>query len=61
MNHSPVPADYVKAALLLQGMTIDDERLAAVTQQFILLAAMADSVLAEPLPPELEPAAVYQL
>lgn len=61
MNTSHIPEDYVKTALLLQGMTIDDEQLAAVTQQFILLTAMAYCFLAEPLPHELEPATVYQL
>ena len=61
MNSSHIPEDYVKTALLLQGMAMDDERLAAVTQQFILLTAMANCFLAEPLPPELEPATVYQL
>lgn len=61
MDNEIILHDHVQTCLLLQGIAIRDERLAAVTEQFSLLARMADCYLAEPLAPELESAAVYQL
>ena len=52
---------YVEAALRLQGIVLDVQQVAAVAQQFSLLAGMARTYMAEPLPAELESAAVYQL
>lgn len=52
---------YVETALALQDMPVDPQRLASVTRQFALLASMADSFMAEPLPPELESAPLYRL
>lgn len=61
MHNETELSEYVQQALALQGLEVDSQRLNAITQQFTLLANMASSFLAEPLPPELESAAVYQL
>ena len=53
--------EYVRAAMTLQRLEIDDTRLTAVTQQFDLLAAMAETFIVEPLPPDGEPAPIYRL
>ncbi len=47
-------------ALILQGLMLSDAQRAAVTQQFALLANMADLLNAEPLPPGSEPAPVFR-
>ncbi|MDR3392923.1 MAG: DUF4089 domain-containing protein [Sulfuriferula sp.] len=52
---------YVEAALALQNMQVDAQRLESIIRQFTLLAAMADSFMAEPLPPALESAPLYRL
>lgn len=61
MDNELILHDHVQTCLLLQGIAIKDERLAAVTEQFTLLARMADRYLDETLVPELESAAVYLL
>ena len=62
MTNTPNPwTEYVRAALILQRLEIDDTRRAAVTQQFNLLATMAESFMAEPLPADAEPAPIYRL
>ena len=62
MTNTPNPwAEYVRAALILQRLEIDDTRRAAVTQQFNLLAAMAETFMVEPLPADAEPAPIYRL
>lgn len=53
--------EYVRAALTLQRLEIDHTRLTEVTQQFNLLASMAQTFLAETLPPDEEPAPIYRL
>lgn len=62
MTNTPNPwTEYVRAALILQRFEIDDTRLTAVTQQFTLLAAMAENFLAEPLLADIEPAPIFRL
>lgn len=61
MNTEISLEDYVRIALLLQGMEVDEARLASITQQFVLLNAMASHFLAEALPAELESAPIYRL
>ena len=61
MNNEVTVADYVRTALSLQGIEVDEARLASVTQQFVLLTSMANSFLAESLPAELESAPIYRL
>ncbi len=53
--------EYVRVALRLQRLEIDDTRRTAVTHQFRLLAAMAEAFMEEPLPPDMEPAPIYRL
>jgi len=54
-------ADYVRLALILQGITLTDEQRAAVTRQFELLAVMVDRFKSEPMPANAEPAPVFRL
>lgn len=54
-------AEYVHTALALQALDLDDTRRAAVTQQFMLLAAMAELFLAEPHLSDTSPAPLYRL
>lgn len=62
MMNKPNPwTGYVQAALSLQRLEIDDTRRAAVTQQFSLLAAMAETFMEEPLPADAKPAPIYRL
>ena len=60
-NDTRVQFLYVEAALRLQGIVLDVKQVTAVVQQFSLLAGMAKTFMAEPLPVALESAAVYQL
>lgn len=61
MNEAPKDlAEYVRMALQLHGLEVDDARRAAVTQQFVLLAAMADLFLAETYPSEISTAPIYR-
>lgn len=60
-NKPSIYAEYVRTALLLQRLEIDDARLTTVTQQFNLLAAMAETFMAESLPADAEPAPIYRL
>jgi len=60
-NKSSPWTEYVRAALTLQRLEFDDTCLTAVTQQFTLLAAMAETFMAEPLPVDAEPAPIYRL
>lgn len=53
--------EYVRIALLLQGMEVKKARLTSITQQFVLLNSMASHFLDEPLPVELESAPIYRL
>jgi len=62
MNEAPKDiADYVRVALQLHGLEVDDERRAAITKQFEILAGMADLFLAEANPPEISTAPIYRL
>jgi len=53
-------AAYVDAACALQGLVLTAEARARVLAQFALVAAIAAPVLAIELPPEVEPANVFQ-
>ena len=53
--------EYVREALILQGLILSDAQRVAVTQQFTLLAGMADLLKTEPLPVGSEPAPVFRL
>ena len=62
MNATPKAlTEYVRAALQLHGLELDDARRAAVTQQFEILAGMADLFLAETYPSEISTAPIYRL
>lgn len=54
-------AAYVAAALALQELHLDATQQAAVTEQFRLLAAMAQRYLDQPDAADEEPAPVYRL
>lgn len=53
--------EYVRQALILHGLALTDAQRVAVTQQFTLLAGMADLLKTEPLPAGSEPAPVFRL
>ena len=53
--------EYVRESLILQGLILSDAQRAAVTQQFALLANMAELLNTEPLPPGSESAPVFRL
>lgn len=62
MNEAPKEfAEYVRVALQLHGLEVDDARRAAVTKQFEILAGMADLFLAEAYPSEISTAPIYRL
>lgn len=53
-------AEYVRMALQLHGLEVDDARRAAITKQFEILTGMADLFLAEADPSETS-APIYRL
>lgn len=62
MNEAPKDiAEYVRVALQLQGLEVDDARRAAITKQFEILAGMADLFLDEANPSETSTAPIYRL
>lgn len=62
MNKAPNDlTEYIRVALQLQGLEVDDARRAAVTRQFEILAGMADLFLAETTPSEISAAPIYRL
>lgn len=52
--------NYIKAAALMQGLTLDAARAAAVAQHFGRTVAMARLLEQAPLAPELELAEIYR-
>jgi len=52
--------DYVRAAAALQGLALDEARVAAVAVHLERTAAMAAQLQAFALPPGAEPAALYE-
>jgi len=61
MMHDTELTAYVAAALALQKLHLDATQQAAVTEQFRLLAAMAQRFLDQPDAADEEPAPVFRL
>ena len=54
-------AEYVRLALQLHGLEVDDARRAAITKQFEILTSMAELFLSEADPSETSTAPIYRL
>lgn len=62
MNKVPEDvAEYVRVALQLHGLEVDDARRTAITKQFEILTSMAELFLAEADPSETSTAPIYRL
>jgi hypothetical protein len=56
----PTMEHYVRAALVLQGYVFDEQHIVEIGLQFSRIAAIAEAALSVSLPPDAEPAPVYQ-